>query len=109
MSQQSLIPGMEDRQKAEPCPEMFRIGRDGQQCLGGRPEEQIVKHAGVLPRQRDQLMRQRENDMRVRNRQEFFGAGRQPAVPRRAAALGAMPVATGNGELSITCFMESFF
>ena len=31
MSLQSLIPGMEDRQKAEPCPEMLRIGRDGQQ------------------------------------------------------------------------------
>ena len=66
--QQFLIPGVQDRQKAEPCPEMLRIGRDGQQGLRGGTEQKAVHHAGVLQREGNQLMRQSENDMRVRNR-----------------------------------------
>jgi hypothetical protein len=31
MSQQFLIPGMQNSQKAEPCPEALRTGSDGQQ------------------------------------------------------------------------------
>jgi len=65
--QQLLIPGMQNGQKAESCPEALRIGGDGQQRLRGGSEEQIVNHSGVLPRQRDQLMRQRKDDMRVRH------------------------------------------
>ena len=67
---------------------MLGIGRDGQQGLRDGTEQEAVHNAGVLQRESDQLMRQRENDRRVRNRQEFFRAGRQPALPRRAAARG---------------------
>ena len=68
MSQQFLIPGVQDRQKAEPCPEMLRIGRDGQQGLRSGTEQKAVHHAGVLQRGGNQLMRQGKDHMAVRNR-----------------------------------------
>ena len=92
MSRQLLIPRMQDGQKAEPCSEVFRIGGDGQQRLAGSTEEQIINHAGVLPGQRDPLMRQSKDDMRVRRRQQLFRTSRQPTVARSAAALRAVAV-----------------
>ena len=68
MWQQLLIPGMQDRQKTELCPQTLRISGDRQQGLRNGTEQNAVDHSGVLQREGDQLMRQSEDYMAVRNR-----------------------------------------
>jgi len=63
----------------------------------------------VLPDQRDQRVRHAEDQVKVANRQQFPSPGAQPLLPGIGLALGTVPVAAGNGELSITCLMGSFF
>jgi len=45
----------------------------------------------------------------VSQRDQFSGAGCDPAVARPGLALGTVAVAAGNGVISITCLMESIF
>jgi hypothetical protein len=52
-------------------------------------------------------MWQRKDDVEVRNGQQFGRARRQPFCAGVPLALGAVPIAACNGELSITCIMGS--
>jgi len=87
--------------------EVMRIGSDLEERSSTGLEEQAVNKALVLIGERRQLVREREDDMNIRNGQEFLTSLRQPAVARTGLALGAMPVATRNGERPITCLMGS--
>jgi hypothetical protein len=55
------------------------------------------------------LVRQGEDNMDIGDRQEFILASCDPFITGSALALGAMPIATANGELTISCLMGSFF
>ena len=68
MSQQFLIPGVQDSQKAQACPQMPRIRGNREQRLGNGAEEDVVHDSRVLPRQRNEFVRQREDQVRVSNR-----------------------------------------
>jgi len=52
-------------------------------------------------------VREREDDMHVRHVQQLAFARGQPAVSRLRLTLRTVAIATRNGELSITCLMES--
>jgi hypothetical protein len=52
---------------------------------------------------------QGEYDVDIADRQKVTAARFQPAVPGVGLALRAVPVSTGNGDVSITCLMESIF
>jgi hypothetical protein len=54
-------------------------------------------------------MRKGEDHVHVPGGQEFLLARLQPAVAGLGLTLGAVPISAGNGELSITCLMGSFF
>lgn len=68
MSQQFLIPGVQDSQKAKACPQMPGIRSNGEQRLRNGAEEDVVHDGRVLPRQRNEFVRQRENHVRVSHR-----------------------------------------
>ena len=68
MSQQFLIPGVQDSQKAKACPQMPRIRSNGEQGLRNGAEEDVVHDGRVLPRQWNEFVRQREDQVRVSNR-----------------------------------------
>jgi hypothetical protein len=102
-----LIPGVEHAEKADLRAEMFGGGGNFDQCVGAAAEQQTVDHCFVLQGQRSQLMRQREDDMSIGCSEQFRASRSQPAVARLALTLWAMPVAAGNGEISITCLMGS--
>jgi len=55
MSQQFLIPGVQDSQKAQACPQMAWIRSNGEQRLRNGAEEDVVHDGWVLPRQRNEL------------------------------------------------------
>src|SRR4030095_13443461 len=58
-------------------------------------EQHVVQQPGVAQRQRIELFRQGEDDMKVRQRQQLDAALLQPALLVQALTLRAMPIATG--------------
>ena len=89
---QLLIPGMEDAEETDLSAEVPGICSDLDQGLGAGAEEQPVYHFFVLQCQRGQLMRECENDMSVRHRQQFGASRFQPAFARLALTLRAVPI-----------------
>jgi hypothetical protein len=63
MSQQLLIPGMQDSQKAQACPQLSRISSDGEKCLRNGAEEYPIHNGWVLQGKRNEFMRQSEDHM----------------------------------------------
>ena len=63
----------------------------------------------ILPDQRHQRVRYAEDQVIIAHRQEFPLPLVQPLFPRIGLALRTMSVPAGNGDLSITCLMGSFF
>ena len=88
-------PGVQDRQDADARAEVLGVGRDRDQRLGGRLEQQIVDHGLVLVGDVGDGRRQREHHVIVRHRQQLGLALGQPFLCCRALALRTMPIATG--------------
>ena len=77
------------------APEMLRVGGDGDQRLGGGPEQEVVDGGLVLERDGADRRRQGEDDVIVGDRQEFGLAVGEPLARRRALTLRAVAVAAG--------------
>ena len=107
VSREILLPRMEDRGHGDGTVEMPRVVPEREERVGGRAKEEGVEHAGIALGQRVEVVRQREDDVKVRNRQEVRLLRGEPAFLRRGLAFGAVAIAAGKGELSITCLMES--
>jgi hypothetical protein len=80
MMLQVLAPCMEDADEAGVGAEMARVSGYLQQCGCAGTEQQIVKNTLVLLSERTKLVRDREDDMRVRDRQKLVGSFCQPAI-----------------------------
>jgi hypothetical protein len=74
---------------------MFWISRDAGQRLGGGSEQDRIDHGFVMEGDLADRRRQREDDMKVRYRQQFGFALRQPLRACRPPALWAMAIAAG--------------
>jgi len=88
-------PGVEDGGEADARAQMLGVSGDGDQRLGGGPEQEVVDDGLVLERDRADRRRQGEDDMIVGNRQEFGLAFSEPLPRRRALTLRAVPAAAG--------------
>ena len=104
---QALIPGVQHAEETDVGTQMTGIAGDLQQSFSARVKQQVVNQPLVLQRQWREFAWQGEHNVHVWRRQQFSFAGLQPAHMR--VSLWAMPVSAGNGELTITCFMGSFF
>ena len=107
MTDQGLPPRVEDAEHTDLGPEMTGIGGDLTERRRPRLEEPGVQPRTIPISQREQRMRQREDDVHIRHVEQIALACVEPALPRLCLTLRAMPVAAANGELSITCLMES--
>ena len=65
---ESLAPRVKDRGDADRAAEVPRIAPEGEQRVRGRAKEQRVDHARIALRERIEIVRQREDDVEVRNR-----------------------------------------
>ena len=92
MMLETLPPRVEHHEPANSGAEAFRIRRDPQQRLRGRPKQEVVDDALVGERQARQRLRHREDDMDVADGQELRFPGRHPGVPRGGQAPGTMAV-----------------
>ena len=94
---------MKHGQKADARPQMSPIGSDREQGLGNGAEQESIEQALILPAQRSEGLGNGEHHMTIRHGEQLLRPFRQPAIPRGRLALGVTAIATGNGELSITC------
>jgi len=104
---QVLRPRMQDGEDRGAGAELLGIGRDAEQRLSRGAQERIVHRALVRASDGPKLLGQREGNEEVRTRQEPSPVEIKPASGLLSMALGAVAVATGNGELTITCLMGS--
>jgi hypothetical protein len=105
--QQILSPCVEHAQETDRGTEMRGVRRDLEERSRTRLEEQIVDDPFILQGQPRKLVREREDDVVVPDREEFVLSGGEPLIARVRQTLRAVPISTANGELSISCLMES--
>ena len=68
---QRRAPSVEDGGEADARTQMLRVGGEGDQRLGGGPEQEVVDGGLVLERDGADRGRQGEDDVIIRNRQEL--------------------------------------
>ena len=92
MMGEGRAPGVQHGGDADPGAEAPGIGGDGERRLGRRLHQEVVDHALVLVGDVAQLARQRVDDVKVWDGQQFRFAVGQPSARRRSLALRTMPV-----------------
>src|SRR6266568_1171426 len=88
-----LSPGMEHAEESDVRSQVLGIVSQFEHSCCAGAVEQIIEQSLVLQCKSGKLMRQREDDVEVRNRQQFRRARRQPFCARVPLALRAVPVA----------------
>src|ERR1017187_10252519 len=77
-----LSPGMEHAEESDVGSEVFPIASQFEHRRGAGAIEQVVEQSLVLQCNSGQIMRQREDDVEIRNGQQFSRARRQPFCAR---------------------------
>ncbi len=94
MADQGLPPRVEDAQHADLRAEMARVGGDLAERRRARLKEPGVQTGAVPIGQRQEPMRQREDDVHIRHVEQIPLARVEPALPRLRLALRAVPIST---------------
>jgi hypothetical protein len=95
MLRQRLTPSVEDGGHADRAAQVSRIAPEREQRVSGCTKEQGVDDARIALSERIERMGQREDHMKVRNRQEVRTAGLDPPGTRPGLARGTVAIATG--------------
>ena len=90
---EGLPPRVQDGDHAGLGAEVLRVGTDGADRLGRGLEQDVVDDRLVLQGDGGDGRRHGENDMEIRNWQEFGTTIGEPLGARQALALGAVPIA----------------
>jgi len=112
-----LAPGVEDGRDADGPTEVAGVAPEGQKGVGHGAKQEVVDDARIPLGERIERMREREDDVKVRDREQLGPARREPAVagnrltrravaiatrvvrgPRRAAAITRVAVAAQHGR-----------
>ena len=89
---QVLSPRVQHTEEADAGAEVRRIGRHLQQRFGAGAEQQVVKHLLVLQHKAGEVMREREDQVEIRNRKQVLHPVRKPLVTLVGLAFRAMSV-----------------
>jgi len=103
MTDQRLPPRVEDAEHANLRTEMAGVGGDLAERRRAGLKEPRVQTSAVPIGQRQEPMREREDDVDVGHVEELALAGMEPALPRLRLALRAVPIAArviGDGLVS---------
>ena len=94
MVHQILSPRVQHAEKADASTEVNGVGGYLQKRFSARAEQQIVQYLLVLQHQAGEVMREREDEVEVRNRKQILHAVRKPLITLVGLAFRAMPVST---------------
>lgn len=100
MEQQVLAPTVQDGKKSDLCTEVPRISRYFQQCFCHRAKQQVVQQGRIALTQPVQLVRQGEDNMKVRQAEQLLFPAGEPSLARLRLALWAVPVAARVEEMA---------
>src|SRR2546427_2785679 len=92
---EGLPPGVEHRGHTEVTAKMARIATEARQRGRGGVKEQPIDQAGVTLGEWVEVVRERKDDVEVRNRQDLAPARAEPALGRHALAFRAVAIPTG--------------
>ncbi len=98
MVRERRAPGVEHGGEADACSEMLRVGGDGDEGLGGGPEQEVIDGGLVVERDRADRRRQGEDDVVIGNRQQLRLAVFEPLPRGGRLTLRAVAVAARNGR-----------
>ena len=104
-----LTPGMQNTEEANFCTEVFGIAGHFEKSFRTGAKQEIVEDLLVLQDQRGQMTWKREDYMDVARWEKLLATCCEPAITSSGLTLRAVSISTGNGELTITCIMGSFF
>src|SRR5437867_6787371 len=107
MEEQVLSPCVQDGGEADLATKVLAVPGDRQERLGRGGEEDVEDDFPVAKGQRVEVVGDREDEVEVGHGQEPLEPLCDPLGSGRVLALGAVAIPTGNGELTITCLMES--
>src|SRR5215467_9451757 len=107
--EQVRSPTVEHGEEANFGTQMFGIGGDGVQGLGGGAEQNPVDHFLVLVGDAGNLFRYRKDHVEILSLEKLGAAILEPFGAGQRLAFWAVSIGTCNGELSITCVMGSLF
>ncbi len=107
MKLEFLVPGVEHTEEADLGSEMAGVTRHFQERFGAGTKQQTIDQFFVLQSQGSQLRRQSEHDMDVGRGEQFAATCLDPAFAGARLTLWAMAIAATNGEIPISCLMES--
>lgn len=93
MVKQGLGPRVKDREETDVGPEVFRVGSDFEEGLGGGAEQDLVDDLLVAEPERSDLARYCEDDVEVGHREELLGAVPKPLRALVTEARGAVAIA----------------
>jgi hypothetical protein len=96
MMMQILSPGMEHRYEADSRTQMFAVGGDLQEGFGCGAKEHAVNCPLVLKSQGSEHLRQREDDVKVLDRQQLSSTLDEPCRAGGALTLWAMTITAGT-------------
>ena len=94
MLREGLTPRVQDGGDADGAAEVAGVAPEGEQGLGGRPEQERVEHPRIALRERIERVGQREDHMEVGNRQELRTPRLEPASTRLGLTRGTVSIAT---------------
>ncbi len=94
MEMQVLTPGVQHGKKADGSAEVFGVGGDGEQSFGSGLKQDGIDLSLVLKRQATDLLRKREDDVEIGDRQQLRLPFGEPLGAGRGLALGATAIAT---------------
>ena len=92
---EGLAPRVKDGGDADRATEMARIAAEGEEGLGGGAEQQGVDHARIALREGIERVGEREDHMKVWNREQLGAARVEPPGTRLGLARGTVAIATG--------------
>jgi hypothetical protein len=92
MVDERLSPRVQDRKEADGGPEVFRVGGNCAQGLGGRPEEDRVDHRLILQGDLGDRLGHGEDDVEILGVEQVGGAGVDPGGARERLTRGAMTI-----------------
>lgn len=87
-----LSPSVEHAKKPDVCSQMLRVVGKFEECRCTGSEQQIVKYPFVLQDQSGEIVRQCEDDMKVRDGQQLSPALGKPAGAGVPLTSGAVPI-----------------
>ena len=104
-----LIPGVQHTEETNLSTEVSGIASDFEKSFRAGTKQEIVDHLFVLQHHWGHVAGECEDHVQVARGEQFSSTCGDPPFASSGLTLWAMAITAANGEISITCIMETNF